>query len=150
MDGSARIESLNTRGETTSEEDDTCDSVKPASAGRDNWTFEEDEMPSYKEIAPSPEDGRYYCPWQGCSRSGIPDGRLFRKHMRTHHRPVKCPLCEVTGANQKDVRRHAEVHHLEWAQKRWEVRKFVCGSCGKEFKRDDHLKRHRRDRKSVV
>lgn len=63
--------------------------------------------------------------------------------MRVHVRPVKCSWCEETGANQADIRRHAELYHKERALERWIlIGPFPCDLCGTEFTRKDNLQKH--------
>ncbi|PLN83961.1 hypothetical protein BDW42DRAFT_163931 [Aspergillus taichungensis] len=105
-------------------------------------------MPSYDHIRASAEDGKFHCPHEGgyvCPAAYGQKGRL-RKHMRVHVRPVICPWCETTGANQVDIRRHVELYHRERALERWIViGPFSCDQCPKEFTRKDNLQKHVRN-----
>ena len=63
--------------------------------------------------------------------------------MRSHIKPVKCPRCSYTAAEQKDVRRHVEGAHNKWAKERWRVNdQFACEICGQLFTRKDNLQKH--------
>lgn len=64
--------------------------------------------------------------------------------MRIHVKPVKCPRCDYTAAEQNCVRRHIEVNHKSWAKENWKVVHFSCEVCDKTFTRKDNLQRHQK------
>ncbi|OJJ65667.1 hypothetical protein ASPBRDRAFT_79680 [Aspergillus brasiliensis CBS 101740] len=104
--------------------------------------FQEAPMPSYDHDT-SLEDGLYHCQDRACvAQTGFPRKCDLQKHMRSHVKPVKCPICTVTKAQQVHMRRHIEVHHGGWARQGWQVG-VVCELCGKSFTRDN-LRRHYR------
>lgn len=77
-----------------------------------------------------------------------PDGD--RKHMRQHVRPVVCPRCPFSAAEQRDVRRHVERAHNTLAKQLWEVNDpFACALCAQIFTRKDNLQRHYRRKHSA-
>ncbi|RAK76572.1 C2H2-type zinc finger protein [Aspergillus fijiensis CBS 313.89] len=105
--------------------------------------FQEAPMPSYDQNV-SIVDGLYYCQHRACvTKTGFSTKRDLQKHMRIHFKPVKCPICTVTTAQQIHMRRHFEVHHGGWARQLWRVG-AVCKLCGKSFTRTDNLRRHYR------
>ncbi|OJZ81152.1 hypothetical protein ASPFODRAFT_198990 [Aspergillus luchuensis CBS 106.47] len=105
--------------------------------------FQEVPMPSYDHDI-SPEDGLYHCRDRACvGQTGFSRKCDLQKHMRSHVKPVKCPICTVTKAQQVHMRRHMEVHHGGWARQWWQVG-VVCELCGKSFTRRDNLRRHHR------
>jgi uncharacterized C2H2 Zn-finger protein len=42
-----------------------------------------------------------------------------RRHQRMHMKPVRCPCCDHACAEQKDMLRHVESYHTEWARHHW-------------------------------
>lgn len=109
------------------------------------------------EELPMPELGRdeyviddvFYCPWSAwypdddkhCYHTFL-SARDRHRHMRQHVKPVRCPCfgCQVRTAEQRDMKRHFEVHELSAARPR-----FQCpylGSCESEFTREDNIPRH--------
>ncbi|RAH65501.1 C2H2-type zinc finger protein [Aspergillus aculeatinus CBS 121060] len=105
--------------------------------------FQEAPMPSYDQNV-SIVDGLYYCQHRACvTKTGFSRKRDLQKHMRIHFKPVECPMCTVTTAQQIHMRRHIEVHHGGWARQLWQVG-AVCKLCGKSFTRRDNLRRHYR------
>ncbi|KAK5994460.1 hypothetical protein PT974_04935 [Cladobotryum mycophilum] len=114
-----------------------------------NGKFEVAEMPSYKHYPTSP-DGLYHCPEEGgkceVESRGFSTRGEFRKHMKTHFKPVQCPHCPHTAAEQRDMRRHVEHGHQIWAARHWTVKtKFNCGICKeKSFTRKCALQKHRK------
>ncbi|KAF6814846.1 hypothetical protein CSOJ01_03857 [Colletotrichum sojae] len=67
-------------------------------------------------------DSHYHC--HICGR---------KKHLRTHSRPVHCPICTYTSATRRDMKKHYESHCLK--------ERFVC-LCGRSYSRMDNLERH--------
>jgi hypothetical protein len=68
----------------------------------------------------------------------------YRKHKRTHTKPVKCPYCPHGVAQRKDLLRHFDAHHTDEP----EVQKnmILCQEPGCDYKssRKDNVRRHRK------
>ncbi|KAL4893574.1 hypothetical protein BDV59DRAFT_177628, partial [Aspergillus ambiguus] len=109
-----------------------------------NGKFVEAEMPQDDHIEPSPEDGMYHCPHPKCTgRAPFSQKGLFRKHIRQHVKPIRCPLCNnFSAAQRKDVYRHIATHNSKGQP-------FVCQLCAKQFTRNDNLQRHYKTQHSV-
>lgn len=81
-----------------------------------------------------------------------PTNRLYRKHLKTHDKPVYCPFTndpnypcrKPRAAEQRDMERHVVSHHPEWARQHgFEAGGIECG-CGETFTREDNFKRHQK------
>lgn len=81
------------------------------------------------------ENGKYICNFNGCNK---PFGRRYniRTHIQTHlsDKPHSCTMCSARFVRGHDLRRHAKIHE--------DSKQYIC-LCGKGFKRQDALTRHR-------
>ncbi|KAL8297294.1 hypothetical protein RB601_003290 [Gaeumannomyces tritici] len=116
--------------------------------------FEEEPLPDLEEY--KREDGQYYCNEGGCS-GAYNSLRNFKKHMRTHFKPVICPLSELCDndgnpkgrrtAEQRDMIRHVRAYHSAWAKRQQNLPQddFPCDLCEKTFTRKDNLRKHTKE-----
>ncbi|KAG9077521.1 hypothetical protein FS749_010580, partial [Ceratobasidium sp. UAMH 11750] len=78
-------------------------------------------------------NAQFKCPVPGCDRTFTRHFNL-RDHVRSHieEYPFVCewPNCNIGFANQRDCKRHYDLHDPELNQ-------HVCGGCGKIFSRMD-------------
>jgi uncharacterized C2H2 Zn-finger protein len=61
-----------------------------------------------------------------------------RKHIRTHVKPVLCPMCQHTNQTQPIMRRHLETHFVK--KKGGDA--LICELCNADFTRRDNFLRH--------
>lgn len=81
------------------------------------------------------------------TRSTRVPSKYFRKHLRSHIKPVKCHMCHHAAAEQRDMRRHVEHAHNAWAKRHGMMTKDPsCQICGVSFTRKDNLQRHHRNK----
>ncbi|KAL8381527.1 hypothetical protein RB595_005682 [Gaeumannomyces hyphopodioides] len=119
----------------------TTDMDDPVYAGK----FDEEALPDLEVYRG--EDGQYHCDEENCSVSHN-NLRNFKKHKRTHLKPVICPLSERCGgkrtAEQRDMIRHVRAYHSGWAGKQPNLPQddFACSICKQEFTRKDNLRKH--------
>lgn len=111
--------------------------------------FEEEPLPDFESYKKA--DGLYYCREDGCEPGSYDSLRIFKKHMRTHLKPVICPLSLLCGgrrtAEQRDMIRHVRAYHSVWASRQQNLPQedFVCDICRQTFTRRDNLRKHERD-----
>lgn len=99
--------------------------------------------PGSSKARPKPvrRNTRYFCTWEGCSKSYAKPGRLA-EHARSHtgERPFKCTQEGCTASYLRDTHLVAHMRtHLDEKDK-----PFTCSaeSCGKKFWTNQHLNRH--------
>ncbi|KLU81184.1 hypothetical protein MAPG_00278 [Magnaporthiopsis poae ATCC 64411] len=116
--------------------------------------FDEEPLPSFESH--KNEDGLYDCGDPDCESGSYDTLRDFkaetsRKHMRTHLKPVICPLSPLCNgwrtAEQRDMIRHVRAHHPAWAARQPNLPQggFPCDLCKQVFTRKDNLRKHEKD-----
>ncbi|KAL6358772.1 hypothetical protein LRP88_08964 [Fusarium phalaenopsidis] len=102
-----------------------------------------DEQAGSSSAAAAQQD--YQC--EECGRL-CRDRRDYKKHIKTHERPIRCEAdenCNETKAEQRDMNRHYISAHKEYAA--WMgllTEPFACDypDCGQTFTRHDNLLKH--------
>ncbi|CAH0048267.1 unnamed protein product, partial [Clonostachys solani] len=88
------------------------------------------------------------CKWDACTHTDRDPpsqcGKVHatpseaRKHIRTHVKPVLCPMCQHTNQTQPIMRRHLETHFVK--KKGGDA--LICELCNADFTRRDNFLRH--------
>uniref|UniRef100_A0A671RZR7 Zinc finger protein 653-like n=1 Tax=Sinocyclocheilus anshuiensis TaxID=1608454 RepID=A0A671RZR7_9TELE len=81
----------------------------------------------------------FHCPYEGCSQVYVAISS-FQNHVNLVHRKGRTKVCPHPGCGKKfylsnHLHRHMIIHSG--------VRDFICETCGKSFKRKNHLEVHR-------
>jgi len=63
--------------------------------------------------------------------------------MKRHIKPVRCPECEHTTAERRDMVRHMQSIHKLWVEEHGvQCSSSVCRYCGKDFTLKHNLVKH--------